>query len=144
MFARKTTECLLITAVIMALSLWSEAVYAQRQRPTQAQRLQQQEQTRQTPTQPQQPDQTTQPAPGAAVESIQGEGREVELEAAITAEPARPLIQFTYSRPSVNFSETATGITTRSFYAELRKNSDMEISSPVIDIIGLFPGLMPF
>lgn len=141
MFARKT-EYLLVAGIALALSLWGEAAYAQRQRPTQAQRLQQQEQTRQTPTQ--QPAQTTQPAPGAAVENIQGEGREVELEAAITAEPARPLIQFTYSRPSVNFSETAIGITTRSFYPELRKSSDMEISSPVIDIVGLFPGLVPF
>ncbi|MBM3263551.1 MAG: hypothetical protein FJY97_09045 [candidate division Zixibacteria bacterium] len=135
------TGKLFILMVVVAFCVWSEPVLAQRQRPTQAERLQQQEETRQ---QERARPQTQQPArPGAAVEAVQGEGREVTLEAAITAEPARPLIQFTYSRPLVNFSEAVIGFRIRSFYPELRKTTDMEVSSPVIDIVSLFPGLIP-
>jgi hypothetical protein len=77
------------------------------------------------------------------VEGVEGEAREVELEAAITAEPARPLIQFTYSRPGVNFSDVSIIPSTRSFYPELRRGTGMEVGSPVIDLLGLFPGLLP-
>lgn len=79
----------------------------------------------------------------AAVEGVEGEEREVELEAAITAEPARPLIQFTYSRPDVNFSDITVGQRTRNFFTELRKGSSMEVGPPVLDLLGLFPGLIP-
>ena len=79
----------------------------------------------------------------AAVEGVEGEEREVELEAPITAEPARPLIQFTYSRPMVNFPDITVGQRTRDFFSELRKGSSMEVGPPVLDLLGLFPGLMP-
>ncbi len=84
-----------------------------------------------------------QPPGDAAVEGVEGEDREVQLEAAITAEPARPLIQFTYSRSDVNFTDITIGQRTRNFFTELRKGSSMEVGPPVLDLLGLFPGLIP-
>lgn len=79
----------------------------------------------------------------AKVEAIQGEEREVTLTEAITAEPARPLIQFTHNRPRVTFTEVRIGPASRSFYPELRKGSEMEVGAPTIDILVLFPGILP-
>ncbi len=75
----------------------------------------------------------------AAFEQLEGEERTVELEGAITAEPARPLIQFTYSRPDVLFAGTTVRQRTRNFYTELRKGSSMEVGPPVIDDVLGFP-----
>lgn len=79
----------------------------------------------------------------AAVDEVEGEEREVTLTEAITAEPARPLIQFTHNRPGVSFKELRVGPSSRTFYPELRKGSEMEVGSPVIDILVLFPGILP-
>jgi hypothetical protein len=84
-----------------------------------------------------------QPPGDAAIEGVVGEEREVVLEAAITAEPARPLIQFTYSRSKVKFSNIKVGQRTRNFYTELRKGSSMAVGPPVLDLLELFPGLLP-
>ena len=75
----------------------------------------------------------------AAFEQLEGEERTVELEGAITAEPARPLIQFTYSRPDVRFSGIIVRQRTRNFYTELRKGSSMEVGPPVIEDVLGFP-----
>ena len=79
----------------------------------------------------------------AADDAVEGEEREVTLTEAITAEPARPLIQFTHNRPGVSFKEVRVGPSSRTFYPELRKGSEMEVGSPVIDILVLFPGILP-
>ena len=79
----------------------------------------------------------------AQVGEIEGESREAILMDAITAEPARPLIQFTNNRPSVSFSKVRVGPSSRTFYPELRLGSEMEVSSPAIDILVLFPGIIP-
>ena len=79
----------------------------------------------------------------AQVEDIEGEDREVVFTEAITAEPARPLIQFTNNRPNVSFSEVRVGRSSRTFYPELRLGSEMEVGSPAIDILVLFPGIIP-
>ena len=75
----------------------------------------------------------------AAFEQLEGEERTVELEGAITAEPARPLIQFTYSRPDVLFVGTTVRQRTRNFYTELRKGSSMEVGPPLIEDVLGFP-----
>ena len=75
----------------------------------------------------------------AAFEQLEGEERAVELEGAITAEPARPLIQFSYSRPDVLFADIIIGLRTRNFYTELRKGSSMEVGPPVIDDVLGYP-----
>lgn len=134
-----------IGTIVMVLwcSLIIKPIFAQTPRPapTQAQRLK----ALQTPQA--KPDaispNTTSERAKAAVDSIKGESREVELEAAITGEPARPLIQYTYSRPAVTFADNLKSFPQRSFYDELRQGTDMEISSPVIDILRLFPGILP-
>ena len=79
----------------------------------------------------------------AAVDEVEGEEREVTLTEAITAEPARPLIQFTHNRPGVSFKEVRVGPSSRTFYPELRRGNEMEVGSPVIDILVLFPGILP-
>ena len=79
----------------------------------------------------------------AQVEEVAGDQREVTLTEAITAEPARPLIQFTHNRPRVSFREVRVGPSSRTFFSELRKGSQMEVGSPVIDILVLFPGIIP-
>lgn len=80
---------------------------------------------------------------GAAVEDIEGEDREVIFTEAITAEPARPLIQFTQNRPNASFSEVKVGQSTRSFFPVIRLGSEMEVSSPIVDILMLFPNVIP-
>ena len=80
---------------------------------------------------------------GAVVEDIEGEDREVVFTETITAEPARPLIQFTRNRPNVSFSEVKVGQSSRSFFPELRLGSEMEVSAPSIDINVLFPDIIP-
>ena len=79
----------------------------------------------------------------AQVGDVEGEDREAILRAPITAEPARPLIQFTNTRPNVSFTEVRVGPSSRTFYPELRLGSEMEVGSPAIDILVLFPGIIP-
>lgn len=79
----------------------------------------------------------------AQVGEVEGEDREAILMAPITAEPARPLIQFTNTRPKVSFTEVRVGPSSRTFYPELRLGSEMEVGSPAIDILVLFPGIIP-
>ena len=132
--------------LLLLLSLNSDPAKAQTPRPapTQAERLRGVESQRSTPaTAPSQPSSKVtdnRPQAAAVVDSAQGVSRPVELEAAITGEPARPLIQYTYSRPAINFTTSAARFTQRSFYPELRKGTTMEVFSPVIDILDLFPG----
>ena len=75
----------------------------------------------------------------AAFGQLEGEERTVELEGAITAEPARPLIQFTYSRTDVRFTGIIVRQRTRNFYTELRKGSSMEVGPPLIEDVLGFP-----
>ncbi len=133
--------------LLLGISLASDLATAQTQRPapTQAERLRGAESQRLTPASEQSKPSTEvtdkRPKAAASVDSAQGGvSRPVELEAAITGEPARPLIQYTYSRPAINFSTSTTSVAQRSFYPELRKGTTMEVFSPVIDILDLFPG----
>ena len=132
--------------LLLGLSLASNSAQGQTQRPapTQAERLRGAESQRTPPasesTKPSTEVTNKRPSAAASVDSAQGVSRAVELEAAITGEPARPLIQYTYSRPAINFFTGPGSVTQRSFYPELRKGTTMEVFSPVIDILELFPG----
>lgn len=81
-------------------------------------------------------------AASAQVDQIIGEEREVVFEEAITAQPARPLIQFSHVRPAVNFSDVRVGPSARGFMTELRKGHGAQIESPVIDIWEMFPRIV--
>lgn len=106
--------------------------------------------TRTSPSQPQPQSAPNpvkaQPSPTGKSSSVQidqagGAEREVVLEEAITAQPARPLIQFQRLRSRVSFSEVRIGPTARSFFPELLKGSGVELNALQVDVIGLFPDL---
>lgn len=84
---------------------------------------------------------TLSPPAGAAAgqAAAAGEERELVLEAAITGQPEKPLIQFQRNRPGVKFSEVRIGPTTRPFMNELVHAKTMEVSSP--DIRAIFPNI---
>lgn len=90
------------------------------------------------PSPPAQQPAVSQPAQQPAAPAA-GEERELTLEAAITGQPEKPLIQFQRNRPGVKYSEVRIGPTARSFLIELVTTKTMEISSP--DIRAIFPNL---
>lgn len=90
------------------------------------------------PSPPVQQPAVSQPARQPAAPAA-GEERELTLEAAITGQPEKPLIQFQRNRPGVKYSEVRIGPTTRPFLIELVTTRTMEISSP--DIRAIFPNL---